>query len=110
MSRRRSSARLSGIRVRLFRVVRGVKIYLVDGEKVRDRLSVDFTMGSHRYRDKFVPLNEVWIEKILSPHDREALVIHEMHERGLMSTRGWGYERAHDSANVQERRFRRARS
>jgi hypothetical protein len=81
VSRRRNSARLRGVRTRLLRTVGGVRVYLVDGERIRDFVNIDFVAGSNHGRNKFVPRNEVWVEQILSKHDREATIIHELHER-----------------------------
>ena len=39
----------------------GFKIFAVDGEWVRNNLSVIFGHGGHGYVHEFIPLNEIWV-------------------------------------------------
>lgn len=98
----------SGIRLRRLRVpgIAPLKVYLVDGERVRDEIEIDYTMGGTHGRFKFIPKNEVWIEQILSPHDRVATLAHELRELGLMR-HGMTYLKAHEQANTVERAVRK---
>lgn len=84
----------------------GVKIWLVDGELVRDVLFIDFTEGGHDKVYKFIPEGEVWIDDDVMPGERRFVLLHELHERGLMS-RGWSYDRAHRHASRLEYDCRR---
>jgi hypothetical protein len=84
----------------------GVKVWVVDGELVRDVLFIDFTEGGHDKVYKFIPAGEVWIDDDVVPDERPFVLLHELHERGLMS-RGWTYDRAHRHASRLEYRFRR---
>lgn len=84
----------------------GVKVWVVDGELVRDILFIDFTEGGHDKVYKFIPRNEVWIDNDVMPAERKFILLHEVHERGLMS-RGWTYERAHRDSSRVESRYRR---
>ena len=85
---------------------RGFKVRLVDGEKVRDTISVDFTCGDNDQHSSFVPKGEIWIDSCLSPKDAAATLLHEFTEVGLMA-KGQTYGMAHDAANKIERAFRR---
>jgi hypothetical protein len=40
---------------------RGFRIYSVDGEWVKNNLSVVFEHGGHGYVHEFIPLDEVWV-------------------------------------------------
>lgn len=40
----------------------GLNIYLVDGEWVRNNLSVIFGHGGHAFVHEFIPLDEIWID------------------------------------------------
>lgn len=85
-----------------------VPVYLVDGNYIRENLYIEFLLGGHNLaaRHKFIPKGEIWIEKILKPKDREAILVHESHEYNLMKNKHYSYIRAHKLANLKEQRFR----
>ena len=82
-------------------------VFRVDGAKVR-KVDPDGIGGWHKaVYPKLVPGNEIWIEKLAGGADEERKILaHEMIEIALMRTRGWTYQRAHDTANRSERRLR----
>jgi ABC-type taurine transport system substrate-binding protein len=82
-----------------------LKVWLVDGGKVRDKLLEDFVLAGHDKVYNFVPNGEVWVEDSLSVKDMNAVLAHELHERKLMSG-GMSYDNAHSSAEKVERRVR----
>ena len=78
-----------------------VKVWIVDGELVRDVFDIDFTEGGHDKVYSFVPANEVWLDNDVLPGERSFILLHEMHERHLMSL-GWKYAEAHaDSSRIE---------
>ncbi len=83
-----------------------VKVWVVDGELVRDVLFIDFTEGGHDKVYKFVPEKEVWLDDDLMPEERRFVLLHELYERRLMS-KGWPYNRAHHAASRIEFHCRR---
>jgi hypothetical protein len=93
-------------RLRLLGRVASLAIYLVDGEKVRDKIDVDFTMGGNEARYGYVSPGEIWIDDAAHVLDRNATALHELVERDLMLHHGMGYDSAHDAANARERVFR----
>ncbi len=95
-------------RLRLLGRVAGLSVYLVDGERVRDEIDVDFVNGGNEaVYPSYVPPGEIWIDDAQHALDRTATALHELVERDLMLHHGMGYDRAHDAANVRERAFRR---
>jgi len=86
----------------------GYRVYLVDGERVRNEIDTDFTMGGNPERYRYVPRGEIWIDENLSPPDRRATILHEIVETKHMK-RGLSYEKAHDIATAAEARFRARR-
>ncbi len=76
------------------------KIYLVDGNKVRND-HIEFTMGGHGYVYDYVPKDEIWIDENLKskPDDMEATIKHEVFEVHKMRDEGMDYETAHNLAN-----------
>jgi len=52
---------LSGKWKKFIRRQEGFKVYAVDGEWVRNNLSVIFGHGGHGYVHEFIPRNEIWI-------------------------------------------------
>ena len=84
----------------------GFKIMFVDGQYVRDKLSIDFTMGGHHWVYGFIPKNEIWIDKSLTEKDVEATIAHELAEAPKMR-KGMSYGKAHEKANKVEEQYRR---
>jgi hypothetical protein len=79
----------------------GLTVWRVSGELVRDLFFIDFTEGGHHYVYHFVPGDEVWIDDDVQPLERKFVILHELHERNLMSHK-WSYLRAHRSASHLE--------
>jgi len=76
----------------------GVKVWIVDGELVRDVFFIDYTEGGHDKVYSFVPAGEVWLDDDLQPSELKYVLLHELHERHLM-TQGWNYPKAHRSSS-----------
>ena len=79
----------------------GVKVWIVDGALVRTVFFMDFTEGGHDQVYKFVPKGEVWLDDDLSEKEIKLILLHELHERCLMS-QGWDYDTAHRKASSIE--------
>lgn len=75
-----------------------IKVWIVDGELVRNLFFIDFTEGGHDKVYKFVPAHEVWLDDDLQLRELRYVLLHEVHERRLMA-RGWPYSKAHRSAS-----------
>jgi hypothetical protein len=81
----------------------GVSVWIVNGRMVRSGFDIDFTAGGHDYVYEFVPENEVWIDDAIEEGERGYVLVHELHERNLMSG-GMPYSKAHaDSSRVEYR-------
>jgi len=63
---------------------KNLKIWIINGELVRDLFSVDFTEGGHDRVYSFIPKNEIWLDDDLEPKERKFVLLHELHERNLM--------------------------
>lgn len=85
-----------------------MKVFIVDGEKIRRDVYTDFTMGGNPAVYSFVPHDEIWLDQNLSAGDREATLLHEIVEYRLMMNEKLSYEKAHDKATIVERKLRRA--
>lgn len=79
----------------------GIKVWIVDGALVRTVFFMDFTEGGHDKVYKFVPKGEVWLDDDLSEKEIKFVLLHELHERYLMSE-GWDYDPAHRRASSIE--------
>jgi len=78
-----------------------VKVWIVDGELVRDLFFLDFTEGGHDKVYGFVPKGEVWLDDDVRLDERKFVLLHELHERNLMS-KGMCYNDAHrDSSRIE---------
>jgi len=82
-----------------------IKIWLVDGNLVRSFFLLDYCEGGHDLVYPFIPKKEIWIEEALSPEERKFIILHEIHERYLMS-RGKSYKNAHIGATEVEDYYR----
>ena len=82
-----------------------IKIWLVDGNLVRSFFLLDYCEGGHDLVYPFIPKKEIWIEEALSPEERKFIILHELHERYLMS-RGKSYKNAHIGATEVEDYYR----
>lgn len=92
------------------------KIFSVDGEWVRNNLSIMFHHGGHGYVHEFIPLDEIWIEthhchcncknvrngQKISMAFFESTIVHEITELELMK-KGVIYWDAHQLAIQKER-------
>lgn len=80
---------------------RKIKVWLVDGSLVRSLFFNDFAGGGHDKVYPFIPKNEIWIDDDITDKEKKFLILHEMHERTLM-TLGSSYSEAHASATEVE--------
>jgi hypothetical protein len=81
---------------------RGIKVFLVDGNAVRNNLGVSYGIGGHSKAYDFIPKNEIWLEKTLDPAERDMILLHELYERRRMIRDKWNYMRAHHAATIAE--------
>jgi hypothetical protein len=82
-----------------------LKVWIVDSTLVRDLLFTDFGGGGHDKVYRFVPENEIWIDDDIPQGGRKFIILHELHERGLMAA-GASYADGHAKATVLEDFFR----
>ena len=75
-----------------------VNIFLINGEVVRDLYKTDYVEGGHAYVYDWIPIDEIWIEKIVKP----VIILHEFLERTLMKYKKFPYVRAHIAASKAE--------
>jgi hypothetical protein len=83
----------------------GIKVYIVNGKKVRDWFDIEFTEGGHHEVYDYVPEGEVWIDDAITPKERPFILLHEMHELKLME-KGVKYEKAHEECSNLEEYYR----
>ena len=73
-------------------------IWIIDGNRVRQKIYKEFLYGGNEQRYIFNPKGEIWIDNAISCEEFDLTVAHEMNERHLMAKFGWTYEAAHDSS------------
>lgn len=88
------------VRLKKLKQLGNLKIFLVDGHKIRHFVDIDFTMGGHGIRYAYVPMNEIWIDSSNIP-EIEQIIVHEVHEFKLMK-KGMDYDKAHELASLEE--------
>ena len=76
-----------------------IKVWLVDGEIIRDLYKTDFIEGGNPFVPyPWMPKDEIWIEKNLKERDRIATIIHEFVESTLIEKKKMSYDKAHSIA------------
>jgi hypothetical protein len=73
-------------------------IWIIDGNRVRQKIYKEFLYGGNEQRYIFNPKGEIWIDNAISCEEFDLTVAHELNERHLMAKFGWSYEAAHDSS------------
>jgi len=79
-----------------------IKVFLVNGEIVRDLFDPDFGGGGHDKVYPYVPKNEIWLDDDFSLKERRFILVHELRERRLMKHKNWNYKKAHKQATELE--------
>jgi hypothetical protein len=74
------------------------KVWIIDGNVVRQKIYKEFLYGGNEQRYVFNPKGEIWIDNAISCEEFDLTVAHELNERHLMAKFGWTYEAAHDSS------------
>jgi hypothetical protein len=74
------------------------KIWIIDGNLVREKIYKEFLYGGNEQRYLFIPKGEIWIDNAISSEEFDLTVAHELNERHLMAKYGWEYQTAHDSS------------
>jgi hypothetical protein len=74
------------------------KIWIIDGNRVRQKIYKEFLYGGNEQRYIFNPKGEIWIDDAISSEEFDLTVAHELNERHLMAKFGWTYQTSHDSS------------
>lgn len=82
------------------------KVWIIDGNTVRQKIYREFLYGGNEQRYVFNPEGEIWIDNAISCEEFDLTVAHELNERHLMAKFGWTYEAAHDSSLMLEQVIR----
>ncbi len=85
-----------------------LKVWIVNGKIVRDVFFVDYVEGGHDKVYSFIPYGEIWIDDDISQKERKYILLHEAHERYLMS-KGENYRTAHFNSSKLEHSYRLGR-
>jgi hypothetical protein len=85
------------VELRVLKSLKGIRIVLVDGERVRTHFFVDFTEGGHDLVYNFVPQRTIWVDNDLYPSEWPFVILHEFVERQRMQ-QGASYAVAHAAA------------
>jgi hypothetical protein len=83
------------------------RIWIVDGNRVRQCIYKEFLYGGNEQRYLFNPKGEIWIDNAVSCEEYDCTLYHELNERHLMAKYGWTYLQAHDSSLAVEQVIRR---
>lgn len=96
-----SALPVSGVYRSFLRTRKGVKIWIVDGPKVRRHLDGDFCFAGHGYKYDFIPKDEIWLDSAMSVEQAHFALMHEHAER-LMHENGLDYDIAYPESLALE--------
>lgn len=91
--------------IKKFSEVSGFKVWIVNGDYIRTNIEREFTSYGQHHRFKFIPKNELWIDKMKNLGEEKFYVKYLLNENRLMA-KGVKFEDAVDKANAIERRER----
>ena len=83
----------------------GYKVYIVDGNYVRDNVDVEFTNFGQHFRFRFIPRWEIWLDKDHGRGEREPFEVHAIKEANEMS-QGVDYSKAYEDGLKAENECR----
>jgi DNA-directed RNA polymerase beta subunit len=83
------------------------RLFLVNGNVVRNLIDLDFVAGGNPCRYGYVPAGELWAESNLGMEIAPTF-LHEFIESEMMLHDGMSYDKAHEKALVAEQLFRQA--
>jgi hypothetical protein len=83
-----------------------LRMFVVDGQFVRENYDLEFIGGGHGKLYKFIPEKEIWIDSDVNKDELEYVLLHEIYERWLMGF-GLDYDCCHNLANKIEHRARK---
>jgi len=86
-----------------------IEVWLVDGNIVRSLYKTDYTEGGHGYVYRWVPKDQVWVEKDLDRWELPFIVSHEYLELRLMRDQKIDYDKAHEICSKVEFNLRKGR-
>ena len=83
-----------------------LKVWIVDGTYIRSHIDEEFTNFGQHYAFRYIPIDELWIDKEAEHDERRFFIDHLLTEHRLMA-KGMSYDKALVEADRQERRERR---
>lgn len=93
--------------IKKLQTYRKINIWQVDGNYIRNKIDVNFNNSGHHYSFKFIPENEIWIDKDFSCRgDEDLLAQQSIIERKLMK-HGMEYTKATVQAGNKLKKIRK---
>ena len=85
----------------------GTKVYKVNGKYVRDNYDTYWVAGGNGFAYKFIPKDQIWIEKLEDLQDTQMNLLHELFEYHFVKYLHLKYIPAHDRTTTIERVVRK---
>ena len=106
-SRKDDKINLRKLQKKLYKTVKDkkeseMKVYLINGTYIRDKVCVDYTMGGHSYVYSFIPEDEIWLDNSMNKKDIDIVLQHELTEHNHMKYNNMSYGSAHTKASYEE--------
>lgn len=81
-------------------------VWIIDGNRVRQKIYKEFLYGGNEQRYLFNPAGEIWIDNAISCEEYDLTLAHELNERHLMAKYAMTYDSAHYSSLMLEQVIR----
>lgn len=85
--------------------VDGFAVWIVDGDWIRKNTDIEFTNYAHPLDKKYVPADELWIDREHEPSEAKFYIAHMLTEHRML-TKGYSHDRAHGAGAKEESRMR----
>lgn len=83
-----------------------IKIWLVDGNKIRSQLDIEFTNFGHNFTFSYIPKYEFWLDKEAAPNERRFFIKRMLIEWNLLN-KGVPYQKVKEIAEEKEKTERK---
>ncbi len=93
--------------IKKYKTVKGYSVYIVDGEYIRDNLNEEFTNFGINPRFKFIPKNELWIDKEYGKINEVKFYLKNMLSEEELIKKGMKYDDALEIGDKIEKRLRK---
>src|SRR3989338_6290409 len=88
--------------IKKYGVFSGFDVWIVDGNYIRTNIDIEFTNAGQHYRFKYIPKNELWIDRKYGEPGEEKYYIDSLVIENRLMSKGKGYDESSDKSDFVE--------